>query len=222
MRDNVIYFLIPLSKLTDEIIRDSCLSSRETSRQSIRPIRGEYYVVVPFMTSLSIPEYMNSKTYKQYRSYSNEEVRAELNKPEWNFNKEFEDLIVAYNVQGILDNFDNQNYIQSFGEMYIFIFQILRFKFFIHSKEYLDTEHKWKVFSSGSRFEKANENTMLELNYFYNLISKEDKDLIEKFRLIRNEVSHNFIEQPDKKRWRNSIVEIDTLIQKYFDLVMDW
>ena len=210
------YYLVPLNELTDDMVEVSCLTSRETARLSVRPIDGKIYTVIKFMNSIPVPDYMNS-----YKEYTHEEVLNSLRTPEWNLHQPMLDLEADYDFKKVLVNFNDHNFIQSFGEMYITVFQILKFKFFIHSMDFLDDDNKWKIFSKGSRFEKANEFTLLELNYFYNLISKEEKDFLNLFRDTRNEVSHSFVIDPKLEEWREILTRVNELIIKYLSQAMD-
>jgi hypothetical protein len=205
------YYFIPISDLTDDMVLQSCLTSRETARLSVRPIDGKIHTIIKFMPSTPLPDYM-----KSYKEYTHEEILNATRTSEWNLHQPIVDLQATFNFEKVLSDFDQQNYIQCFGETYITVFQILKFKFLIHSMDYLDDENKWKIFSKGSRFEKANEFTLLELNYFYNLISKEDKDFLTLFRNLRNDVSHSFVNDSKKDEWRNNLIEVNKLIVKYF------
>ena len=204
------YYFIPLEEITDQMIEDAIQTSRDTLRKSVRPTDGKIHAVIKFTESKPVPEYMND-----YKQYSHEEILKAIQTPEWNLTQPIYELQKKYDFDKIIADFEAGNIIQSFGEAYITIFQILKFKFFIHSKVYLDSEEKWKIFTKGNRFEKANEYTTLELNYFYNLITKDEKKLIDNFRNIRNDVSHSFETQFTFEQLRNSIDEVDKIIRKY-------
>lgn len=198
-----------MNEITDEMIRDSEQTSRDTLRKSIRPIDGKIHAVLKFTDTNPLPKYM-----KTYKPYSHKETLDSLNSPEWNLNQPIQDLIRKYDFDSIIEKFDSKNIIQCFGEMYITIFQILKFNFFLHSKKYLDSEDKWKLFK-GNRFEKANEYTMLELNYFYNLITKDEKEIIDDFREKRNSISHSFDQKFTNEELRKSIEQTNIIVLKY-------
>ncbi len=210
MRNSYKYYLIPLEEITDQMIEDACQTSRDTLRKSVRPIDSKIHAVIKFVRSKPVPGYMNG-----YKQYSHEETLRAVHTAEWNLTQPIHELQKKYDFNRIIENLDTGRIIQSFGEVYITIFQILKFKFFIHSMAFLDSEEKWKLFTKGSRFEKANEYTMLELNYFYNLITKQEKEIIDNFRNIRNAVSHSFETQFTLEQLRNSIGKVNKIISKY-------
>jgi len=205
------YYLIPLTEITDQMIDEAIQTSRDTLRKSSRPIDGKIHAVIKFTGSKPVPNYMSG-----YKQYSHEAILTALQSPEWNLWEPLQELKNRYSFKKILEDFDSGNIIQSFGEAYITIFQILKFKFFVHSMEYLDTEEKWKVLT-GNRFEKANEYTMLELSFFYNLISSEEKKVIDDFRNMRNSVAHKFESQYSNDELKGSLIEIDKIIQKHLN-----
>lgn len=204
------YYFLPLEQITDQMIEDAVQTSRKTLRKSVRPIDGKIHAVIKFTGSNPVPEYMSS-----YKQYSHEEILEALNTPEWNLYLPIQELHKRYDFNKVMGDFNSGKIIQSFGEVYITIFQILKFKFFTHSIAFLDSEEKWKLFTKGNRFEKANESTMLDLNYFYNLITKEEKVTIDNFRNIRNDVSHSFETQYTPEELRESLNEVDKLVKKY-------
>ena len=204
------YYFIPLEEITDQMIEDAVQTSRETLRKSVRPIDGKIHAVIKFTGSKPVPEYMLG-----YKQYSHEEILKAIQTSEWNLTRPIHELQKKYDFKKVIEDFNSGKVIQSFGEVYIIIFQILKFKFFIHNIELLDNEDKWKLFTKGSQFEKANEYTMLELNYFYNLITKEEKEIIDDFRNIRNDISHSFETKYTIDQLKDSINGVDSIITKY-------
>ncbi|WP_338759728.1 hypothetical protein WAF17_12205 [Bernardetia sp. ABR2-2B] len=209
-----IYYFIPLDEITDEMINDSTQGGhRDTMPKSTRPIDGKIHGVIEFLSSKPIPNYMEKH---KKRGYSHEKALEVISSKEWNLYRPIEELRSKYNFDKILQDFNINRKIQAFGELYIIIFQILKFKFLMHNLDYLDSEEKWKAFSRSQRFEKANESTMLELNYFYNLISKSEKDKIDKFRNIRNSIAHSFDKTYTNEEMLNSLSEIKEIVDDYF------
>lgn len=209
-----IYYFIPLDEITDEMINDSTQrGNRDSMRTSIRPIDGKIHGVIKFVGSEPIPNYMRKH---EKRRYSHKDALDLTNSKEWNLFIPIQDLRNTYNFEKILEDFNTNREIQAFGELYIIVFQILKFKFLMHNLEYLNSEEKWKAFSKSQRFEKANESTMLELNYFYNLITKTEKDKIDTFRNIRNSIAHSFDRSYTNEEMLNSLSEMKEIIDDYF------
>ena len=204
------YYLVPLEDITDEMVMESKQTSRDTIRKSIRPISGKIHGILAFRGEKP-PSYMS-----KYKAYTAFEVREKVQTPDWNITQTIWSLMDRYDFNRIKADFDNGRIIQSYGELYITVFQILKFKFFTHHLSYLDSPEKWNLFIKGSRFEKANEYTMLELNFFYNLISQSELEIIDKFRNIRNDIAHSFDISFSREEMIIMMNSIDELISKYF------
>lgn len=203
------YYLIPLEEVSDKMIEDAILTSRETLRTSVRPIDGKIHAVIKFTGSKPVPAYMS-----KYKQFDHKEILEAIRTPEWNLSQPIHDLQKRYDFTKILHDFEAGNCIQSFGEMYITIFQILKFKFFTHSKKYLNSPSKWKVFKE-RQFEDANEYAMLQFNFFYDLISEDEKNIIDRFRIKRNAMAHSFDHNYDKVELKSSLEELDEIVTKY-------
>jgi len=216
MFNNNIYYALPIEDLTDQMIEDSLLTSRETIRESVRPIDGKIYTIFKFDGDKPLPQYMNS--FKKHQ-FTHEQALNYIDSAEWNLGKPIEELRESYDFKKIKIAFEQEYYIQCLGEMYIFIFKILKFKFFIHHKQYLNSPEKWKIFKN-NRFEKAKETALIELCVFYDLLTSEEKVLIEKFKDIRNNFSHGFDHKFGKKEIEESLAEIDNIISKNLDTII--
>lgn len=215
MFNNHIYYALPIDDLTDQMIEDSLLTSRETIRPSVRPIDGKIYTIFKFDGNKSLPQYMSK--FKKHQ-LTHEQALNYVDSPEWNLHKPIQELKERYDFQHIKEVFEQGYYIQCLGEMYITIFSLLKFRFFIHHLQYLNTKEKWNIFKT-NRFENSKETALTELCLFYDLITPEEIKVIEEFKNIRNDFSHSFEHRFSKEQIDESLTKLDTLVTKYLTIM---
>lgn len=179
------FYIIPKGKITKEMIQISGVQNFKP-RNSIRPIDGSIYELIQFEDSipLSVSKFKGLRVSKM-REYLN-------SSKDWNIVQPLEELRTEYSFEKIILNFKKKYYLEAFGKMYIFIFQLLKYLFFRHSFQYLQTDiKKWQVFKQ-TQFEGANEYTLLQMCFFYDLINSEDQKSIDSFRIVRNQIMHSY------------------------------
>lgn len=208
MSDTNVYYLIPFDEITEDIIAIARQTSRDTVRKSIRPIGGRIHGIVSFSPTTTTPSFLS-----RYPKYSHAEILQAIRSHEWDLHHPINTLSDRYNYINLIHDFESGRIIESFGHMYITIFAILKYKFFIHHKSYLDSEDKWQIFIKGQRFEKSNEYSLLEMNYLYNLITPSERETIERFRTIRNDVTHSFDHSHTTSEMREVISKVNDIIQ---------
>ena len=204
--NNNAYYFIPLSKISEKMIEDGQVGGRK----SIRPISGELQTIMKYPDIDNQPEHMRG-----FRAYSHKEaLEITKEKHEWNLIAPLLGLSDRYSLESVLANIDNGNIIQAVGEVYITIFKLLKVKFFQKNLEFLKEANKWKIFKSRN-LEEPNESSILDLSYFYDVISIEVKTTIDEFRIIRNDITHDFNYDWSDEEIRSSIIKVDKLIKQY-------
>jgi len=218
------YYLIPDNLLTDQMIKDSIGVLDESTRiRSVRPIKSEfvyknpggknkkpgYVLSIKFGEGVVPPSYMD-----KYRSYNNIEICETLNALPFIKKSLIDDIFEKYDPTKIKNDFDNENYLQVLGEVYIVVFGQLQFKFFNFNEKFLNDFKKWPIFRSHT-LEGAKERAMSELNYFYDLITHDELKTIDTFRNIRNDLMHDNEHLHDKSDIWSSISSTSNLIEKF-------
>lgn len=159
----------------------------ESLRKSVRPIDGKIYGVCEInYEEGKLPEY-----YKRHKPYSHSEILQVMNTKEWNLYGPMDELRKTYNWEYVTANFESHRYLEAFGHVYITVFSCLKFRFLIHSYDFLNDIEKWKIFKT-NKFENANEVSMLQMCYFFDLISHSHYKSIDDFRVLRNSINHEF------------------------------
>lgn len=169
------YFFIPLKEITEEMLSHMSNATFDTIRKSVRPIDGKIHGICEHIETDNLPVY-----FRKYKAYSHEEALKLVNSKEWNLSAPIQEIRTEYSWSFVLTQFNQGSIIEAFGHTYITVFSILKFKFLVHSKRYLNDDHKWRIFNT-QKLEKANEVTMLTLCYFFDLISREQYETIDKY-----------------------------------------
>jgi hypothetical protein len=167
------------------MIEEAIQTSRETLRVSVRPIKGKMHAVLKFRTENGEPECM-----KPYRGLTHSQCLEELDREEWNWSRKGADIRAIYDRGTVQLLYQNRQLFEAFCTVYVAAFNLLQHFLMRKFQSYLSTERKWKVFS-GRSFEGANESSLIELCYFFDIISAEQADTIEMFRRVRNERIHS-------------------------------
>jgi len=205
------YYFIPIAEITPEMLSFMSNGSLKTIRKSVRPIDGKIMGICKHGFMNPAP-----KCFENYKAYSHEETLNLMQSKAWNLYAPLQEIRRNYDFNDIYNKFENNLFIESCGRMYITVFSILKFKFYQFSFDFLKKEYKWKIFNS-PKFEKANESTMLMMNSFFDLIDFETFEKIEKFRLIRNSISHSFEEKYTPQEIELSLRIMNEFIEKEFN-----
>ena len=206
--NNNIYYFIPLKEIQKEHMEYMSNSTLDKIRKSVRPIDGKIHGICAHGKLEKTPT-----QFKKHKGYSHEETLELIKSKEWNLYKPIEELIADFDFSSILELFEQGHLIEAVSQMHIFLFNLLNYKFYLFSFDYLNQDYKWKLFKS-NKLEKANESAMLLLNAFFDLITKSQHDQIDKFRLIRNNLCHSFEKKYENEDILQSINEMNEFIKE--------
>lgn len=181
-----LYYFIPLNEIKEEHMEFMSNSTIDTIRKSVRPIDGKIHAICSHSKLDYIPD-----QFKKYKGYTHQETLELIQSKEWNIYNPLEEFNANYDFDNIIELFENGNLIEAVSRMHISLFTLLNYKFYLFSFSYLNQDYKWKLFKS-NKLEKANESTILLLNTFFDLITKDQHDQIDRFRIIRNNLCHSF------------------------------
>ena len=180
----------------------------DTIRKSVRPIDGKIHGVCEHESYKELPEY-----FQKYKPYTHKEVLEAMESKEWNIYMPLLELERTYDREYVESEFEAERFLESFGQAYIAVFTILKFKFFRFSWDYLNDKNKWSVFNT-PKLERANEYTMLTLCYFFDQISYEDFERIDRFRGIRNALCHQLEHKYSLNEMKESLTNANDFISR--------
>lgn len=207
------YFLIPIDDITPEMIEASTSTEMDHIRKSWRPINKKMYGVLEFSSS-KIP-----MSVLKYEGHFVEKTREIMRTREWNLTHDAEILYKYYSLQKVLTKFDSRSINEAYAISFKTIFGVLKCLFFEINKRYLDAPEKWTLFNDRN-FEKSNESRLLDLCYFYNIISLQEKRVVHDFRVKRNDLAHSIGESKyPLSELRVALIELDPVITKYLNRV---
>ena len=207
MKDNAAYYFIPEDEVTDAMFENCDIKLGQPLRKSIRPVKGKILCILDYSDKNKVPACM-----KKYTAYSHKKAREIVHTSDWDFGIEPISLRKRYDFEYIKELFNKELYIQSFGEQYITLFSALKLALLKEHHNYLNSISKWKVFKR--RFEKANEEFILNISFFFDLIDENEHDKINQFRDHRNQISHTFEIPIDKEVLLESQADVNMIIDR--------
>lgn len=218
MSSDIVYFLIPDAEVTDDMVETANQNSRATIRRStnlydgmargLHRTKGMYIHAVLSWKRDAVP----TDVRHRYKALELSEALQLLNEPEWN------DLHAFWRALGDFDPSASEALIRSgnphegVGRAYTALFGVLKLALLCEFRARLGVDHaRWKTYRE--RFWKANEKTVLEMAFLFEVIDAAERDVLDRFRCRRNDLAHAAGQQIDEDAIVESVLHVGLVIR---------